>query len=162
MAVGSCEGEGIIIHVARFQEERVKRLTRGNRLPANARCPPPQPPFARPQPFLPKSCGGHLPWPSQPSDCIPPQTRDTALTFPDIPLPFPCSTHQEGVPNAAGDMRHADCDGLTSTSCKTFDICKAREPGMASYLETDFAHLHHCTATRSVSEHYAPLRLLCP
>jgi hypothetical protein len=34
--------------------------------------------------------------------------------------------------------------------------------GMASYLETGFAHLHHCTATRSVSEHNAPLRLLCP
>jgi hypothetical protein len=32
---------------------------------------------------------------------------------------------------------------------------------MASYLETGFAHLHHCTATRSVSEHNAPLRLLC-
>jgi hypothetical protein len=36
------------------------------------------------------------------------------------------------------DMRHADCDGLTRTSCKTFDICRAREPGMASYLETNF------------------------
>jgi hypothetical protein len=47
-----------------------------------------------------------------------------------------------------GDMRHADCDGLKRASCKTFDICKAREPGMASYLETNFAHLHHCTATR--------------
>src|SRR5215469_15588358 len=24
-------------------------------------------------------------------------------------------------------MRHGDCDDLTRTSCKTFDICKARE-----------------------------------
>src|SRR2546430_17330775 len=50
---------------------------------------------------------------------MPPQTRDIALTFPDIALTFPCSTHQEGVPNAAGDMRRADCDDLTRTSCKT-------------------------------------------
>jgi hypothetical protein len=57
-----------------------------------------------------------------------------ALTFPDIPLTFPCSTHQEGVPNAAGDMRHADCAGLTRTSCKTFDICKATEPGINKNL----------------------------
>jgi hypothetical protein len=26
---------------------------------------------------------------------------------------------------------------------------------MASYLETNFAHLRHCTATQSVSEHNA-------
>ena len=65
---------------------------------------------------------------------MPPQTRDIALTFPDIALTFPCSTHQEGVPNAAGDMRRADCDDLTRTSCKTFDICKAREPGINKNL----------------------------
>jgi hypothetical protein len=31
-------------------------------------------------------------------------------------------------------MRHADCDGLTRTSSKTFDICKAREPGINKNL----------------------------
>jgi hypothetical protein len=31
-------------------------------------------------------------------------------------------------------MRHADCDGLTRTSCKTFDICKARKPGINKNL----------------------------
>jgi hypothetical protein len=31
-------------------------------------------------------------------------------------------------------MRHADCDGLTRTSCETFDICKAREPGINKNL----------------------------
>jgi hypothetical protein len=36
------------------------------------------------------------------------------------------------------------------TSTITFDICMAREPGIASYLETNFAHLHHCV-TASVA-----------
>jgi hypothetical protein len=31
-------------------------------------------------------------------------------------------------------MRHADCDGLTRTSCKTFDISKARKPGINKNL----------------------------
>jgi hypothetical protein len=44
----------------RLAEERVARLTKDNRLRANAFYPPPQPPFANLQPFLPRSCGGHL------------------------------------------------------------------------------------------------------
>src|SRR4029077_8751949 len=62
-----------------------------------------------------------------------PRWREAERHSPGIAVPG-CSTHQEGVPNAAGDMRHPDCDGLTRTSCKTFDICKAREPDINKNL----------------------------
>jgi hypothetical protein len=56
-------------------------LTKGDRLRANSSYPSPQPPFAKPEPFPPKSCGGHLSWPPEPSDHIPPQTRDIVFPY---------------------------------------------------------------------------------